>query len=151
METQSPTHLLSSLGILFKFQIAKKISKDEIVKETRKIKKIFKNADSEKVKKLLADVIINKVKKSSTFELPPGLILPKTLEKKESLDKFYTELAIISQTLSNKFIEQKLTKHQICFIVNAIVHTMKLSEEDFLDFQKKFQKYKDGDFNEEEE
>lgn len=151
MKENSPTHLLSSLGILTSFSIAKKIDKKELLKESRKIKKVFKESDPEKFQKLLMDSLIEKTKKSVLNELPPGLIFYKNHSKKQELDNFYLELSEISRDLSNQFIQQQLNKHQICFIINAIIDILKLTEDDFLDFNQKFQKYKDGDFNEDEE
>ena len=151
MIQESPTHLISSLGILTSFQIAKKINKQEVSKESRKIKRIFKESDPAKFQKLLMDALIEKAKKSVENELPPGLVFPKKNLKKQKLDKFYLELSAISQALTNKFVEQNLSKHQVCFILNAVINLLGLTEEDFLDFHKKFQKYKDNDFSEDEE
>jgi hypothetical protein len=147
METQSPVHLLSTLGVLAKFSIAKKISKKEIIQTTKKIKKIYKEKDPEKVKKLLTDALIDSTKKYVSSEIPPGLIFPKKDPQKEKMDKYYMELSTISQILANKFVEQKLTKNQVCFIVNAIINILGISEEDFSEFHRKFQKYKDDDFS----
>lgn len=151
MIQDSPTHLISSLGILTSFSIAKKINKDEVSKESKKIKRIFKESDPEKFQKLLMDALVEKAKKSVENETPPGLIFPEKNLKKEKLDKFYLELSAISQALTNKFVEQNLSKHQVCFILNAVINLLGLTEEDFLNFHKKFQKYKDDDFSEDEE
>jgi hypothetical protein len=151
MIQESPTHLISSLGILTSFSIAKKINKAEISKESRRIKRIFKESDPEKFQKLLMDALIEKAKKSVLDEIPPGLIFPKTHTKKSELDKFYMELSAISQALTNKFVEQSLSKHQICFIITAVINILGLTEEDFQNFHKKFQKYKDNDFEDDEE
>lgn len=97
------------------------------------------------------DALIEKAKKSVEEETPPGLIFPKKHPKKDKLDKFYLELSAISQALTNKFTEQNLSKHQVCFILNAVINLLGLTEEDFLKFHKKFQKYKDDDFSEDEE
>ena len=146
---EQPIHLISSLGILTNFSIAKKINKKEISKESRRIKRIFKETDPEKFKKLLMDSLIEKTKKSVEIETPPGLIFPKKHPKKEELDKFYLELSAISQALSNQFVEKKLTKHQLCFILNALINMLGLTEEDFLNFHRRFQKYKDDEFDDE--
>lgn len=150
MAEQGPTHLLSSLGILKSFSIAKRISKEEILDATKKIKKIYKEKSPEKIQELLKDVLLTKTKNYVSTEMPPGLIFPKKNPKKETLDKYYMELSIISQTLASKFVEQKLTKIQVCFIINAIVNLLGLGESDFEEFQKKFQKYKDNDYSDDE-
>ncbi len=150
METHLPKHLLSDLGVLKKFSIAKKISNAEIQKETKKIKKIHKNADADKLYKLLVDVLISKTKKMVEDKFPPGLIIPEENIKRDKLDKFYTELMVISQALCNKFKEEKLSTHQICFIFNAMINILGITEEDFLKFYEKFEKYKDGDYSDDE-
>lgn len=147
METQGPLHLLSTMGVLAKFSIAKRISKEELVRTTSKIKKIYKEKDPEKIKKLLTDALVESTKKYVGTEIPPGLIFPKKDPKKEAMDRYYMELSAISQILANKFIEQKLTKNQVCFIVNAIINILGIGEEDFSEFHRKFQKYKDNDFS----
>ncbi len=135
-----PIHLLSSLGVLASFSIAKRISKEEIDKANNQIKKIYKEKDPEKIKALLKDILISNTKKYLTNEIPPGLIFPKKDPKKEKLDKYYMELSAISQALSNKFREQKLTKQQICFIINALVNILGINQDDFEEFHKNFQK-----------
>jgi hypothetical protein len=146
-----PTHLLSSLGVLASFSIGKRISKDEISKVTNKIKKVYKEKNPEKFQKLLIDVLINKTRKRVGEEMPPGFIFPEKNPKKEHLDRFYMELSAISQALSNKFLEQKLTKHQVCFIVNALVNILGIGESDFESFHRKFSKYKENDFSDDDE
>lgn len=151
MEYDQPTHLISNLGILTNFQISKKISKKEVSKESRKLRKVFKEPDPKKFEKLLMDALVEKTKMSLETETPPGLIFPKKHPKKNELDKYYMELSAISEALTNKFIDENLSKHQICFILNAVITLIGLTEEDFLKFHKRFQKYKDGDFSENEE
>ena len=151
MAVKQPTHLLSTLGILAQFNIAKRISKKEIDATTKKIKKIFKEENPNKFQKLLVDALIAKTKKYVSKEMPPGLIFPKQNPKKDELDIYYMELSSISQALSNKFQEQKLTKDQLCFILNATINILGVTESDFEEFHKRFQKYKNDDFSEDEE
>ncbi len=142
-----PSHLLTSLGVLSTFSIAKRISREEIEKTKKQIKKVFKDKKGEELGKLLTEALIDNTRKYLSNEVPPGFIIPKVDPKKEKLDKFYNELAEISKALSNKFIEQKLTKFQICFILNALVNLLKIEEDDFEEFHKKFSKYRENDFD----
>jgi len=132
---------------LAKFSIAKRVSKEEIEKTSEKIKKLYKVKNVEKFNKLLGDALIKNTKKYLSTKIPPGLIFPSKNPKKEELDRFYMELSAISQALSNKFLEQKLTKHQICFIINAVVNILGIDESDFDDFHRKFSKYKDDEID----
>lgn len=145
-----PTHLLSTLGVLSHFNIVKVISKKDVIKTTKEIKKYFKGNDTEKFQKLFIDSLVAKAKESVSKELPPGLIMPERNLKKEKLDKYYMELAAVSQTLCNKFREQKLTKDQTCFIINSMINVLGIEDSDFENFYESFQKYKDDVFDEEE-
>jgi hypothetical protein len=146
----NPTHLLSSLGVLASFSIAKQVSKEEITKISNKIKKQYKEIDDKKFQKLLKDALIQSTKKYVNSMVPPGLIFIEMDPKKQKLDEFYMKLQAISQALANKLSEEKMTKHQICFIVNALITIMGVKEEDFEEFHRKFSKYKEGDFSDDE-
>ena len=145
-----PTHLLTSLGVLSTFSIAKRISREEIEKTKKEIKKSYKDKKGDELGKLLTNALIENTRKYLSNEVPPGFVFPKVDPKKAKLDKFYNELAEISKALSNKFVEQKLTKFQICFILNALVNLLKIEESDFEEFHSKFSKYKDNDFEDED-
>jgi hypothetical protein len=145
------THLLSSLGVLASFSIAKKLNKNEVDKLANKIKKNNKKENPKEFQKLVAKALIDDTQKYVQKQTPPGLIIPKIHPKKELLDKLYLELTSISQALTNTFKKQKIDKHQMCFIINALIHMNGLIESDFEEFQKKFQKYKDNDFDNDED
>jgi hypothetical protein len=145
----SPDHLLTSLGVLTAFSISKRISNEEVSKLSRKIKRTYKDVSPDKFQQLLSDALIEATKKYIVSDPPPGLIFQKGDLKKEEQDKFYMELSVISQALASKFVEQKLSKHQVCYIINSLVNILGVTEDDFEDFHEKFQKYKDGeDFEE---
>lgn len=148
MNNNQPEHLLASLGILREFSIGKRISKEEIEKTIKKVKKVCK--DKKKFQKLLEDALVENTRKYVNNKLPPGLILPEKHPKQEELDRFYMELSAISHALSEKFVEQKLTKQQVCFIINAIVSILGVTENDFENFHKKFSKYKENDFSDDD-
>jgi hypothetical protein len=148
---EGPLHLLRSLGILKSFSISKIINRKEVTKISKQIKKNYKEIDGPTFQKLLSDALIESTKKYINKQPPPGFIFPENDESREELDRYYMELAVISQALSSKFVEQKLTKDQICFILNATINILGITDEDFESFNKKFQKYKDGDFGTDEE
>lgn len=151
METEGPTHLLSSLGVLAQFRIAKRVSKEELSKIKNKINRVYKEKDPEKLKQLITDALIESTRKHLSSTMPPGLILPKKNLKKEALDNYYMELSAVSQSFANKLVKQKMTKLDVCFIVNAIVNILGIGEDDFAEFHKRFQKYKDNNFDDEDE
>ena len=133
MDNNELTHLLSSMGVLASFSIAKIISKEEISKITNKIKKSQKEKNPDKIKKLVEKALIESTKENVENEIPPGLIFPKINEKKL---KNQMELAAISHSLASKFVERKLTKLQVCFIINFIVNVLEITELDFETFHR---------------
>ena len=145
IDDSNTTHLLATLGVLSSFSIAKKISKIDILRETKKIKRLYKGKDTKKINEVLLNSILKATKKRFLSDTPPGLIIPEITPTKEKLNKMYLELTNISSALSTTFLEKKLTKHQLCFIINTVVNLLKMTEEDFDDFQKEFMKYKNGE------
>lgn len=140
----NPAHLLSSLGVLASFSISKKVTKEDIDKITRKVKKLVREDDPVKFKKMLMESIIDNVKKTVENGPPPGLIFPKQSRKKQKLDKFYMELSAVANIVANKFIEQGFSKFQVCFIINAIVNILGINESDFEKFNAKYAEYRES-------
>jgi len=150
MEIQ-PTHLLSDLGILASFSISKKVSRDELKKITTKVKKVFKKNDDPIIfQKMIIDALVENAKLSANLDIPPGLVLNEDNLKKLNLNEYYTQLFILSQSLSKKLFDKKLTKQQICFIINFFVNAFEITEMDFDQFNQNFQKFKNDDFDSEE-
>lgn len=138
----SPSHLLSKLGVLAAFTISKKVTPEEFAKVYKKLEK-YKN-NKKKFESLLTNELLKNTKKSLEENKLPGIIIPEINEKQELLTKFYSELTIIATSLANKFKENQLTNHQLCFIINALINIFELDEHDFTEFHRKFSEYQEG-------
>lgn len=136
-------HILSKEGILTTFSIAKRISlKDvQILQKKTKGNKSSKS-NEEKFKKLLKDRVMEETRRALIEQKIPGVIVPGHLipdnEKKRMM-----ELTYFASIIAKKIAEKKIDKFHSCYIINAIVNMLGLSENDFDDFHKKFSKYKD--------
>jgi ssDNA-binding Zn-finger/Zn-ribbon topoisomerase 1 len=80
------SHLLSTLGVLVNFTIAKNVSKKEVSEERKRLKKIHKKEDPETIEKILIDYLTKKHSSNSGI-LPPGMVVNKKFLQKEKLDK----------------------------------------------------------------
>jgi hypothetical protein len=151
MEINNSNHLLSSLGVLSSFIIARKISNKDISIITKQLKKTHGKKSKVEFQKLLVDTLIENTKKYVSTQQPPGFIIPPINEKKQKLDAFYSQLAQVSQNLSVELKKQKLTKLQVCFIINALINLMELTETDFENFREKFSRYRENDFGDDDD
>lgn len=144
----SANHILSKEGILTSFSISKKIS----AKQVKLLRDKIKSADTDKTKlqELLTKAIIEETKKSLESKEIPGLILPGSNCSEEE-KKRIMELTYFSSIVSKKITDKKINKYHACYIINAIVNMLGLSEEDFDEFHRKFSKYKDGSSDDEEQ
>jgi len=132
-------HILSNEGILTSFSIAKKISVNDIKYINDKIKTLKKNP--KEIQELLKDVIIEETRKDIENQKIPGLII--TEIKNSAEKKRMMELSYFSNMISQKLIEKKIDKYNLCYIINAMINILGLTEEDFDNFKKKFSQFKE--------
>ena len=144
---QAITHLLSSMGVLQSFSIARKINPQELTKITNKVKRKYKETNPKKLQKLVAKELSENTTKYIKDEVPPGLILPPRNLEREKEAMIYNQLGHIANQISGAFKKDKFSKHELCFIVTAIVNMLELSEEDFASFHDIFNKFMTGDDN----
>jgi hypothetical protein len=134
-------HVLAEEGILTTFSIAKKVT----TKDVKKLRDKLKSAkiDSGKLQELLRNTVIKETQKAIETQKIPGLIIEGMEESEEK--KRIMELTYFSSVIAKKLSEKKTNKYHSCYIINAIVNMLHLTEEDFDDFHKKFSKFKNGD------
>jgi hypothetical protein len=154
-------HLLSEMGILSSFSVAKKISEREFDNIFNKIDK--RNKTRKEIDKLVVDAILknNNKNKINVNEIPGVItndenhsfsggasgqlnLVDKQLNKEKNKLIAYTCFASI---ISKKIVEKRLDKYHMYFIINAIVNMLNLNENDFDEFHKKFQEFKEKDGN----
>jgi hypothetical protein len=143
MNTQSPKHLITELGVLKSFSIGKRLSPDKVRTYKEKIKKITKS--KEEAKNLLNQVIIKDAQKSIDTSAVPGLVIEKPSEKRQVTEKKLVDLTYFASVISKKVTEKKMGKFDRCYLINVLVNMLGLSEEDFDRFHQTFNKFKSGE------
>ena len=139
--TQNINHILSREGILTTFHIAKRVSKKAILRLQNKLKS-DKTSD-QKLRKLLAKKLSEEAQGAFVNQTIPGLIIPGQNIPDEEKRKMM-ELTYFASVVSKKISEKQLSKFHSCYVINAMVNILGLTESDFDEFHRKFSKYKDG-------
>lgn len=139
-------HLLAKHGVMASFSIARKISRDKLKKLTDRLKKKSKNQLD--LNELINKEIINTTQTSIENNLIPGII--STLngstsnneqipQKKIAMDeKKLIKFNYLAGTISKRFIDLKLSKDEICYILLYILSVIGLTDEDFRNFHRKY-------------
>lgn len=138
---QITNHVLAKEGILTNFSIAKKVSAKDIKKLRDKITSTKK--DAETVQNLLKTALIKETRKNLSEHKIPGLIMDGIEDVEEK--KRIAELTYFASMIAKKLAEKKIDKYHSCYIINAIVNMLDLTEENFEEFHKKFAKFKNGE------
>ena len=138
---QISNHILSKEGILTSFSIAKKVT----VKDIKKLRDMLKNSKvgAEKMQEALRKAVIKGARNTSDIQKIPGLLLDGIFAENEE-KKRIMELTYFASIISKKLAEKKVDKYHSCYIINAIVNMLGLTEEDFDEFHKKFSKFREG-------
>jgi len=149
-----PRHILSEEGILASFSIAKKIDNRLIKKLQAKAKK--DGVSDDELNQKISELVIEQTKLAIENHEIPGLVWDITQEKvinrirdgrvePDANDKKTMELTYLATLLSKKISEKQLSKYDNCYIINAIINLLGLSEDDFEDFYQKFSDEEDSD------
>lgn len=138
---QSVNHILSKEGILTTFHIAKRVSKKDILYLQDQL--ASDKTSDQKLRKLLAKKMAEETKKAFVNQTIPGLIVPGQNIPDEEKRKMM-ELTYFASVVAKKISEKQLSKFHACYVINAMVNILGLTESDFDEFHRKFSKYKDG-------
>lgn len=134
-------HILAKEGILTTFSIAKKVTARDVKKLRDKMK--TSKMDAEKLQELLRMAVVKETQGTIETQKIPGLILDGMFANSEE-KKRIMELTYFSSVIAKKLAEKKIDKYHSCYIINAIVNMLGLTEEDFDEFHRKFSKFKEG-------
>jgi len=137
---QTASHILAKEGILTTFSIAKKVTAKDVKKLRDKLK--IAKMDSDKLKELLRNAVIQEAQAGIDAHKIPGLIIDGSEENEEK--KRIMELTYFASVIAKKLSEKNIGKYYSCYIINAIVNVLGLTEEDFDEFHKKFSEFRDG-------
>lgn len=138
---QITNHILAREGILTSFSIAKKVTARDVKRLRDKMKNAKVNA--EQLQELLRQSIIKETQQAVETHKIPGLIIgPVAMEEEKQK---IMELTYFASLISKKLGEKKIGKYHSCYIINAIVNMLGLTEEDFDEFHRKFAKFRSGE------
>lgn len=143
---QHPIHILTQLGILTSFSIAKKISENEIDTFFKKHKKLGKSEDE--IGEMLKTKVFGDIEKAVINNQIPGVISPLGIVNSNSntSGKKFSDLNKYIMIIVEKLILKKYDKFSLCYIINTLVNLLGLTEKDFEQFHKKIsQQIDDGD------
>ena len=139
--TKSANHVLAKEGILTTFSIAKRVPIKDVLRLQKKIK--TEKTLGPKIKNALYKKMMEETKKAYLDKKIPGLSVPgQNIPDEEK--KLMMELTYFASVVAKKIDEKKIDKFHSCYIINAIVNILRLTESDFDEFHKKFSKYRDG-------
>jgi hypothetical protein len=144
---QTANHILAKEGILTTFSIAKKVTAVDVKKLRDKLKS--SKLDADKLQELLRTTVLKDTQKAIESQKIPGLIIEGLEESEEK--KRIMELTYFASVIAKKLSEKKVGKYHSCYIINAIVNMLTLTEDDFDEFHRKFSKFKEGNNGEDTE
>jgi hypothetical protein len=130
-------HLLSKHGVLVSFNIARKIKPSQIKSIRKKLESKF--TDPTIIEKEISKEIKRKTKKFLGNNEIPGLVHDEYPQKKIYINK---KIQVKILNLSNKVAaycnSNKFTKEHVIFFVQALLHLLKISNEDMQRFKQKY-------------
>lgn len=134
----SPAHILTETGVLTAFQVAKKVTRDEINKFISKQRKAGKK--DEQISKLLKEKILREVQDALVTGKIPGLLAPVNVDSKEGLDPKVVlnmgDLNRLIMVITSKMVERQYDKMSMCYVINSMVNLLGLTEKDFEKFHR---------------
>jgi hypothetical protein len=98
---------------------------------------------SSKMQEMLRRKIVEETQAAFETQKIPGLMVKEVLNEQEE-KKRIMELTYFASIMAKKLTDNNVGKYHACYVVNAIVNMMGLTEEDFDNFHKKFARFKEG-------
>jgi hypothetical protein len=89
------------------------------------------------------NLIIKGARETVDAQKIPGLLLDGIFEENEE-KKRIMELTYFASIIAKKLSEKRVGKYHSCYIINAIVNMLGLTEDDFDEFHKRFSKFREG-------
>lgn len=138
-------HLLSKHGILVSFNIAKKIKPSQIKTIRKKLESKYK--DPFELENEIDKEIKAKTKKFLEENEIPGLINENNYTQKEILidKKIQAKILALANKVTEYCNQNKFTKEHVIFFVQAVLHLLKISNEDMQRFKEKYNINQDPD------
>jgi len=138
---QTSNHILAKEGILTAFAVAKRVTSFDIKKLKEKLKE--SKVNPEKLQDILIKTIMEQTKSAFESETIPGLMMKEVIKEEEE-KKRIMELTYFASVIAKKISDNNTDKYHSCYIINAIVNMLSLTEEDFDEFHRRFARFKEG-------
>lgn len=149
---EQPIHILTQMGVLTSFSVAKKVTEGDITEFFKRHKKTGKT--EEEIGILLREKIFEEIREALVNKKIPGLLTSVDIissQASEKMDKNLIELNKLIMVVANKLIEKKYDKMSLCYFINSLVNALGLTEKDFENFHRKMSSQSDdGDDNEDD-
>lgn len=133
-----PLHILTQMGILSAFSVAKKITEEDVSKFFKKYKKTGKT--EEEIGVILRDKIYEEIHDALLNQKIPGLISAGNLvvpSKDGKDDGLLVDLNKFIVVIAHKLAERNYNKMSLCYFINSLVNLLGLTEKDFEQFHRK--------------
>jgi len=130
--------MLTQMGVLTSFSIAKKVTEADITAFFKKNKKAGKT--EEQIGELLKEKIFGEIRDALVNQKVPGLVTPFDIMNpnvEAGITKNLAELNRLLMIISHKLIEKKFDKLSLCYFINSLVNLIGLTEKDFENFHRK--------------
>lgn len=137
-------HLLTKHGILVSFDVAKQIKPSQISAIRKKLEK--KKIDPKNIEKEIDKEITKSTEKFLATHVIPGLKIPNSTENKIIINPKVQQTIL---SLSNKIVvmckTNNFTKEHVIFMIQAVLHMLKITNEDMQKFKQKYNINQDND------
>lgn len=131
-------HVMTKYGILTAFTIEKAISKVELRRLSIKVKK--KSRKAKDFDKLLMEEIMASTRDAFVNDKIPGIIQPDKTEDTKNVPDFANDekkilkLHRMSNAISKKFIDCKMSRDEICYTILGILGALGIDDSHFRKF-----------------
>ncbi len=131
-----PIHILSQMGVMSSFSIAKKVTEEDI-KKYFSIQKKRGKSDKE-IGNMLRKHIMEEIQEAIEHNILPGLVNNEDAANELGIDKRaitnMPELIHLITAISQSLLEKKYDKLTLCYFINGMVNILGLQEKDFRKF-----------------
>lgn len=139
-------HILSQMGVLSSFSIAKKVTDEDMRKYFSKQRR---GKSESELQELLKDKVMTEIATAIETNAVPGLISPQEMAKEAGLDnnvvKNVPELNRLVAVIATKLSEKNYDRMSLCYFINTTVNLLGLTERDFDRFHRSRPENNDDD------
>lgn len=138
---QQPVHILTQMGVLTSFSVAKKVTESDVKTFFKKHKKTGKT--DEQIGEMLREKIFEEIREALVYQKIPGLMSPvllggsKTPKDDQIVNKNLITINKLVMVIAHKLVEKKYDKMSLCYFINSLGNMLGLSQDDFDKFYQK--------------